>query len=117
MPSRTLCYLVERLGPYHIARLNTAASIRPDIAAIELCPTAATYPWTTTVANPAFQVIQLPQLDRPSLHGILSSVEAAVVFLNGWSDRGALWALEWCVRHRVPSVIMSDSQEHDEPRK
>ena len=40
-----------------------------------------------------------------------------VVFVPGWSMVEALVALEWCVVHGVPAVIMSDSTRIDKDRR
>jgi glycosyltransferase involved in cell wall biosynthesis len=39
-----------------------------------------------------------------------------VVAIPGWSFRGVLVVLQWCLKHRIPVVVMSESTVWDEPR-
>ncbi|MBE7157248.1 MAG: glycosyltransferase family 4 protein [Rhodospirillales bacterium] len=118
---KTFCYLVERLGPYHIARLDrTAADTDLEVHALELDPGSQTYAWEAGSAGerPAgFTRHPLPgRRDAKALRRILNTIRPAVVFLNGWADWGALQGLAWCLERGVPAVVMSDSQERDERR-
>jgi glycosyltransferase involved in cell wall biosynthesis len=47
----------------------------------------------------------------------LDAQRPACVCLNGYSSPLALGALDWCLRNRVPAVMMSESTAWDEPRK
>jgi 1,2-diacylglycerol 3-alpha-glucosyltransferase len=46
---------------------------------------------------------------RTSVIQALDQIAPNVVFTPGWSMTPALAALEWCVAHRTPCVIMSDT--------
>src|SRR5690606_25660596 len=46
----------------------------------------------------------------------LDSIGPDVVFVNGWSNRAAFVLQSWASRHRVPTVVMSESNQHDFPR-
>ena len=48
---------------------------------------------------------------------VLSSFDPEVVAIPGWSSPAALRALQWCIRHSIPSVVMSESQAIDEVRR
>lgn len=108
------CYLVERLGPYHAARLDRAG-VDGALTVIELDPAAATYAWGK-VSSERLRFRRRAAGPAATLEAILDDSRPDAVFLNGWSDRGALRALCWCRRHGVPTVLMSDSQRHDERR-
>ena len=108
------CYLVERLGPYHSARLDHAGR-DGEITVVELNAAADTYAWDAVSAGPAR--FHRRSVDGPAaLEAALGEIGPEVVFLNGWSDPGALTAWRWARRHGVPTVLMSDSQRHDERR-
>jgi glycosyltransferase involved in cell wall biosynthesis len=46
---------------------------------------------------------------------ILNDISTQVVAISGW-DAPARIALQWCLESKTPTIMMSDSQEHDEPR-
>lgn len=123
-PVETLCFLIEKLGPYHAARLQRASQMRAgNIVAIELAPQDQTYAWQPLAlpADTGFACCPLPPvragaLAASSLWQLLDTLRPATVFLNGWADAWAFRALAWCLRRGVPAVVMSDSQERDEPR-
>lgn len=48
---------------------------------------------------------------------LLKQLRPDVVYVPGWSMVEALVALEWCVVHGVPAVIMSDSRRDTERRR
>src|ERR1035437_3826292 len=50
------------------------------------------------------------------LNRALDDFRPQVVFIPGWSSRAAFAALNWCVRHNIPAVAMSESTEGDEAR-
>ncbi len=108
------CYLVERLGPYHAARLDRAGA-DGGITVVELNAAADTYAWGE-VASGSLRFRRRAPTGSATLETVLADSRPDVVFLNGWSDRGALRVLRWCRRRGVPAVMMSDSQRHDEPR-
>ena len=105
------CYLVERLGPGQRVSLGDGCTI----TVIELNAAATTYDWSE-VPSDGLRFQRRLSGELSTLEATLADGRPDVVFLNGWSDRGALRALRWCRQHRVPAVLMSDSQRHDEPR-
>jgi 1,2-diacylglycerol 3-alpha-glucosyltransferase len=50
------------------------------------------------------------------IHASLGELNPALVCINGWSYGGGVAALAWCVSHRVPAIVMSESTAKDEPR-
>src|SRR6516164_1988310 len=50
---------------------------------------------------------------RRVLAGALGQVRPSVVCVNGWGMPASRDVLAWCVGHRVPPIMMSDSTIHD----
>jgi len=46
----------------------------------------------------------------------LGEVRPDVVAVNGWSDKGALAALSWCLKQKKPAILMSESTKRDARR-
>ncbi len=111
--------LIHRLGPYHHARLRAAGG-RGNVTAIEISASGGSYAWRRVAGADSFKKITLfEQCDSDSWPGageVARRVRAALeeaspdaVFVPGWSDVGALAALDWCRTTRTPAVVMSDS--------
>ena len=58
----------------------------------------------------------VPGVLRKRLHEVLCDDKPDAVAIPGWSSRAAMLALQWCLKQRVPSVLMSESQARDERR-
>ena len=115
--------IFDRFGPYHLARL-TAASKQLSIASIELFGHSVEYQWErvidfdqryTLFTNHSNTEISSRKL-FVALQQLLDEIKPEAVAINGWSDRGALSALYWCLKNKVAAVVMSDSTAYDEKR-
>ena len=134
----------DNFGPYHLARLRAAASVC-DLLAVQVAVDSAEYAWKNESGEEDLlmdESIDSSQFEIPqrtwklvTLQTIGSSEKTSseklrrrwsekldwfkpqVVFIPGWSSPIAMIALDWCAKHRVPSVMMSESTEWDEPRK
>lgn len=123
--SQRVAVLFHRVGPYHFARLR-AVGRRMAITAIELCGKDNTYAWDPVRGCDSFERVTLfPSTDsrtEPTAEVVrriglaLERCQPAAVALPGWSYQEALGGLQWCLRHRVPAIVMSESTEWDEPR-
>ena len=51
------------------------------------------------------------------LDQVLTTFRPEAVAIPGWSSRAAILALRWCVRKRVPAILMSESQAIDAARR
>lgn len=51
-------------------------------------------------------------VDNPGLGQALASFRPDVVLLHGYTNKTMLRALAWCLRHRVPAMMISDSSLH-----
>lgn len=121
-----LAILFERLGPYHLARLR-AASGKGEIAAIECFERDATYAWAVERGETPFHRVTLfPSADAARTHSggplrkleeTLDSLMPQAVAVPGWSDPYALGALRWCLKRKVPALVLSESQEADALRR
>src|SRR3990170_129105 len=126
MTSRTkIAFLCDRLGPYHFAQLN-AASGHAEIIAIEFSTLDQTYAWDLIEAPCDFQRVTLfsdaPVNMQPvnavvsRVNNVLAEIKPQVVAIPGWDAPASLIALWWCLHNKTPSILMSDSQKHDEIR-
>jgi 1,2-diacylglycerol 3-alpha-glucosyltransferase len=123
-----VCWIVVNSVPYHEARLNAAAQqARLRVSMIQLTgiDTHWTYQESKQIARTFRQQTLFP--DTPwheidgrsmarSLQACLTELSPDVVCINGWSFGGAIAALQWCVSHQVPVIMMSDSTALDHPR-
>jgi glycosyltransferase involved in cell wall biosynthesis len=119
---KSVAVMFHRLGPYHFSRLQAAGRIIPA-SAIELSGADESYAWDPVKGSDGFQRITLfEQADshsRPvqevitAVKSALEKCEPAVVAINGWSDPGALSALQWCVKSKIPAIMMSESTASD----
>jgi glycosyltransferase involved in cell wall biosynthesis len=117
--------LFHRLGPYHFARLRAAGRLLSTVA-IESSGVDETYAWDVVTGSDRFERVtlfecadaqKLPVAEVASRVGsALDKIQPDVVVIPGWSDFAALASLAWCVRNRMPAVVMSDSTEWDERR-
>jgi glycosyltransferase involved in cell wall biosynthesis len=117
--------IFHRFGPYHCARLE-GASRRCAVVGIELGSETGEYEWAKVEQSNSFEWVTLfPQSDsrsRPveelekAMTAALFACQPDAVAIPGWSDKGALAALRWCLENEVPAVLMSESAAIDEPR-
>lgn len=120
-----VCLLWHRFGPYHHARLKAVQALR-DCVGVEFSSVDPTYAWDKVAAKSGSKMVTLfsdsfsqdipvRRIER-RLGEVFAAIRPAAVVIPGWSDRVPLAALEWCVRQRVPAVLMSPSQRGDAPR-
>jgi len=120
-----LAILFHRLGPYHHARLEAVARSRP-LTAVEYSSVDHTYLWEPVTPSGAFRVATVFSGEavgqaafarrRSKIFEVLDDVAPSAVAIPGWSASASLIALDWCLRHRVPAIVMSESQESDASR-
>lgn len=119
--------IFHRLGPYHFARLAAAARAVPNLLAVELSARTSSYAWDPVCGAANFKRLTLfeegdsrrvpPCEVVRRVESILAAHRPQVIAIPGWADQGALAALHWCVAHRTPAVVMSESTVWDERRR
>ena len=114
----------DRFGPYHVARLN-AANSENHICGVELTAVDHVYKWERVGddsisfdrINIGANAFAVSTASRGRVREVLASIGPDAVAIPGWSEQSSLYALLWCLDNGVPAVLMSESTEHDEPRK
>ena len=117
--------LFDNIGPYHCARLEAVVDAC-ELLAIELGKASDDYSWPP-VDSQRFRRVTLNPLGESSklagtvlrerLGRSLRRFDPDVVFLPGWSCRGAIFAMHWCIHNRKRIVVMSESTFLDAKRK
>jgi 1,2-diacylglycerol 3-alpha-glucosyltransferase len=117
--------LFDRLGPYHVARIEAAAAAFPTVA-VEFGADTADYDWERVDTRNRFERHTVSHgrandmATRPfarRLFAILDHVRPLVIAVPGWADRGALLALSWAARNGTPVVVMSATHRADATRR
>ena len=113
------------LGPYHCARLEAAAR-HCDVTAIEVVAETQDYAWSPVKDTGRYSRLTLftsGDTRTMSAKKVFGRVENALqnclpdaVAIPGWSDKGALAALQWCMETGTPAILMSESTALDESR-
>ena len=116
--------IFHRFGPYHCARLE-AASRQFDIIGIEIAAETQDYAWSPVKGAEGYSRMTLfPSGNTRTMSAKVSErIKDALrvcspdaVAIPGWSDKGAMAALEWCMQTGTPPILMSESTALDEPR-
>lgn len=115
-----ISFVIDNLGPYHIARLN-AISKYSEVFVIEVRGKSLEYDWLPA-ESVTFQRVTLMQMTsgkvpQSALFNALNTVQPHVVFTSGWSGAANLAALLWSGQKKVPVIVMTESQEIDFPRQ
>ncbi len=120
-----------RFGPYHIARLEAAgrqlAAAGHELVGIESASVGRVYAWDSVSGGQHFKKVTLfkgavyediPKQDVcDAVRKVLTETGPDVIALLGWSFREPVTALQWALRHDVPTIMMSESSRSDFPRR
>jgi glycosyltransferase involved in cell wall biosynthesis len=117
--------IFDNFGPYHIARLQSAAAVC-DLVAIEVAGASTTYAWENDATAGSFKRVTLIERGTSGdvsrseliqrLERRLDEFKPGVVAVPGWASPAAWGAMQWCLRNRVPMICMSESTAWDESR-
>jgi len=116
-----IAILFDNFGPYHAARLAAAAR-SCQLLAIQAHERSRDYKWLPPHLPSSTSSVTLQSAGGGSLnrHGAIAKLWKALtdfapdsVFIPGWSNRHSLAGLDWCVRNRIPAVLMSESSRFD----
>ena len=112
----TVAFLVQRIGPYHHARLCAWTAARPGaVKVIEFRPGDTVYAaWGTVEENGAYARRQT--CSREELCRALDELQPRVVVCVGYADPEIHQAMAWALRKRVPLITCSDSTFESQPR-
>lgn len=124
-----LCIVHSDIGNYHHARFQAVAThVTPDVIQIGGKSTFAEFKkdgaegagYRLRTLFPERQYLDVlegrgvtPGQLRRELHGALDQLAPEVVVVKGYSFLDSLQTMDWCRRHRVPVVVMSESQAKD----
>ena len=112
---RSIAFLVQRIGPYHDARLRALAEAgEGPVCAVEFRPEDPVYRWAPVEAASGYERRQTRS--AAELRAQLDALDPASVVCVGYADPEVQTAAAWALRRRVPLVTCSDSTWDDEPR-
>lgn len=120
--------VIERIGPYHVARLNALGQRMFNaykLFALEICYKDQTYSWDPMLeADVAWRretlFRELPRRNplrrTQAVWSALSRLRPDFTAIPGWGTPESIAALLWSNRNSVPCLLMSDSTAEDAPR-
>jgi glycosyltransferase involved in cell wall biosynthesis len=124
-----IAVFLNNLVPYHQARWNSYASLHAApcllieitsrdsfrVLEVEEKKTGDCQRTTLFPGRPFDQVSRREM--RTAVECVLDEHRPSVVCLNGYSFLYNWAALGWCLRHKVPAIVCSESNEFDEVRR
>jgi glycosyltransferase involved in cell wall biosynthesis len=113
MSPATVGLILQRIGPYHDARFEAAARVRP-LSVIEFRTDDTVYAWAPVEKSSSYD---RRRANAASLEHALSALSPEVLVCVGYSDPEVHRAMRWALRSGVPLVTCSDSTALDEPRR
>lgn len=111
----TIAFAVQRIGPYHHARLRAlAADPSLSVHAIEFRPDDSVYSWDPVVEKGRY--VRHKMLTPAGMGRVLGEIRPDVAVCVGYADPEIHRVAAWALRRGVPLVACSDSTYDDEPR-
>jgi len=128
--SLKLTKICANYGPYHLARIAAVVqqcqTIKWEVFGIELARTEEEYPWQTEAKDFPCEIISVisdSPLEQTKLTRLLFATISTldrtapdVVAISGYARPSMLAALCWCLWHRKPAILLSETTEYDEAR-
>ena len=118
----SVAVIFERLGPYHVARLEALGRLA-RVDAVEVMARDRTYAWDPIerIGIPRVTLFEsgakrVGRKLRLAMAQALERIGADAVAIPGWSADYTIAALSWCAENGVPAVLMSDTTAQDAPR-
>ena len=120
--------VLHRVGPYHHARFQAAASVLPcPLLVLQTRPQSQEYPWTFSVEGAAYTLLSLEgarsteqdpprSLLRSQLEAVLERYHPSVIVSVGWADLAYLCLLHLSQQRHIPLIVVSDSRKSDSAR-
>ena len=127
---KTLAIQFARLGPYHIARIDSAVEALADsdwnVVAIETAGTDSTYAWekktkqqswTCHTVFPDAEWESIPSHTiRKKFTKALNQLQPDAIAIAGWGTPDARACLSWCKKNEAKAIAMSETREVDGQR-
>lgn len=129
---RKLAIHFARFGPYHLARIDSAAAaIGPvgwEVIGLEAGGSDVTYDWReelsgtrdwqrhTVFPGEAAERISQTRLST-GIHSALDQLKPHAVAISGWGSPDARACLAWCRKNGARAIVMSETRETDGQRK
>ncbi|HEY4989398.1 MAG TPA: glycosyltransferase [Opitutaceae bacterium] len=112
----TAVFLVQRIGPYHHARLEAFAGGRPGaVHAIEFRVADAVYAWEPVGDEGHYS--RYKSASRRELCDLLDTINPDAVVCTGYFDPEIHQAMLWAIGRKKALVVCSDSTREDEIRR
>ncbi len=118
------------VGSYHAARLRAAYSACQQkgwqFTAVQVTDDTLEHPWGDLEREITFPLKTLVSKDHTSsyaehtaavLSAFLDNLQPNAVVIPGWGFSISRAALSWCKRHKVPTIVMSETKWDDEQRQ
>lgn len=115
MTKAPIVFLVQRIGPYHHARLQAlAGALTAPLVSVEFRPEEKVYAWESHEQPGCYRRVSCTT--PTAMARILDDLRPGAVVCVGYSDPEIHRAAAWSMRRAVPLVTCSDSTYDDEPR-
>ena len=115
--------LANSVYHYHRARADAFAGIWPGTFAVlalsdmDALPVLDADDCDVAQVTTLFSGVRIAQIENSALRiaipTFLEAVRPDVCCLNGWGLPGTAAMLGWAIRHRIPCVLMSETNKHD----
>lgn len=129
-PVKHIAIQFARFGPYHIARIDSAAERLLEkgwkVTGLETASTDETYSWDQEsheidwnwrTVFPSTPVERIPQSKiKTSFYVELDDLSPDAVAIAGWGFPDARACLSWCKRNRKTAILMSETRRSDGDR-
>jgi hypothetical protein len=102
-----LAFVIDNLGPYHVARLTAIAALA-ELLVIEVRQTSREYSWDPPDSVPFERITLLKSNEEHPWRAIRAALDSAapdVVFTSGWSRAADLCSLLWAGRRRIADSL------------
>jgi len=121
----SLALLHHHFGPYHLARARELRRVYPGkVHLLQLANTEVARAWRIDETDLGIETAvpgildQIPPAEvEAGLERLLERLSPDVIAVAGYADRGMRQAAKWARRRGRTSILLSDSQARDLPRK
>ena len=126
----TVAIQFARLGPYHIARIDSAVEALAEtgwnVITLETAGLDATYAWNketeqqSWIRHTVFPSAEWESIPRRSVKSefrkVLNELRPDAIAISGWGSPDARSCLSWCRKNGAQAIVMSETREVDDQR-